>query len=124
MRKSRGLSLICFAEIRRDDYLFRRDDDDLTVFPSGDGITEAFVHQQRMINGAPQDLLDIFRVLSDVIVGQRWCGLVAHGFVLENLIQESCSRTVIPRLLPPEAIETGSVETELSYTVHASANGW
>ena len=59
------------------------------MFPCSDWVTETLVHQQRMINGAPQSLLDIFRVLSKVIVGRRWYRLIAHGFVLENLVTKS-----------------------------------
>lgn len=82
------------------------------------------MYQKRVVSGAPQDLFDIFRVLSKEIAGQSWLGPLTHGFVEENLAQESGARTISRRFAPPAAIETGSDETELSYTAHASANGW
>jgi hypothetical protein len=115
--------LFRFQEFGRDDDVFRWDNHYLAVFPTGNWISEAFVHQKCMVNRASQDLLDVIRMCTKVIFGQERLGLFVHRLVSEKPAHESGSITIGVPFLVPEATESGSMETELSYTDHDSANG-
>src|SRR3977135_3949370 len=72
---------VWFCDIRWNDNFFGRDDDDFTIFPGGDGIAEAFVHQQSVVNGKPEHSFDFFCMRSKVVVRQNGFRLILHDFV-------------------------------------------